>query len=136
MLVVTGAMIALVLVVMVGNTVRTMQGVGWLSITPIDVEFPLWMGNWLGIYPTVETLVAQALAFAFVVGSYFAAEWWRKRKIRIAIAAHEAQLAEEAVHDEPDDQPPGRPCCTGSRSTGTGWQRPPRQANSRESLRD
>ena len=82
MLIVTGVLIALVLVVLVGNTVRTLQGVGWLSITPIDVEFPLWMGTWLGVFPTVETLVAQALAFAFVVGSYFAAEWWRKRRVR------------------------------------------------------
>ena len=98
-------MIALVLVVMVGNTVRTMQGVGWLSITPLDVEFPLWMGNWLGIYPTVETLVAQALAFAFVVGSYFAAEWWRKRRVRAAIAAHEAALAEEDEGAQLDEQP-------------------------------
>ena len=100
MLVVTGLMIALVLVVMVGNTVRTLQGVGWLSITPVDVEFPLWMGTWLGIYPTVETLVAQALAFAFVVGSYYAAEWWRKRRMRQAIAAHEASLASGELAEE------------------------------------
>ena len=108
MLVVTGVMIALVLVVMVGNTVRTLQGVGWLSITPIDIEFPLWMGNWLGVYPTVETLVAQALAFGFVVGSYFAAEWWRKRRVRAAIAAHEAELAAEAGEPEAED-PAGTP---------------------------
>jgi high-affinity iron transporter len=95
MLVVTGVLIALVLVVLVGNTVRTLQGVGWLSITPLDVEFPLWMGTWLGIFPTVETLVAQAIAFAFVVGSYYAAEWWRKRRVRAAIAAHEGQLEAE-----------------------------------------
>ncbi len=89
MLVVTGVLIALVLVVLVGNTARTMQGVGWLSIHPIDIELPLWMGTWLGIYPTVETLSAQALAFAFVIGSYFAAEWMRKRELRRAIEAHE-----------------------------------------------
>jgi high-affinity iron transporter len=92
MLIVTGALIALVLVVLVGNTARTMQGVGWLSIHPIDVELPLWMGTWLGIYPTLETLSAQALAFAFVIGSYFAAEWMRKRELRRAIEAHEASL--------------------------------------------
>ena len=62
MLVVTGVLIALVLVVLVGNTVRTLQGVGWLPITPLDVEFPLWMGTWLGVFPTVETLVAQVAA--------------------------------------------------------------------------
>jgi high-affinity iron transporter len=93
MLIVTGVMIALVLVVMTGNTVRTLQGVGWLSITPVEIDVPLWMGTWLGVYPTVETLAAQVLAFGFVVGSYFAAEWWRKRRVRAAIAAHEEQLA-------------------------------------------
>ena len=79
-------LIALVLIVLVGNTVRTLQGVGWLPITPIDVDFPLWMGTWLGIFPTVESLVSQAVAFAFVVGSYFAAEWVRKRSVRKATA--------------------------------------------------
>jgi high-affinity iron transporter len=93
MLVATGVLIALVLVVLVGNTARTMQGVGWLPIHPIDVELPLWMGTWLGVYPTVETLAAQLLAFCFVIGSYFAAEWMRKRELRRAIAAHEASLA-------------------------------------------
>ncbi|HSK49339.1 MAG TPA: FTR1 family protein, partial [Solirubrobacterales bacterium] len=100
MLIVTGVLIALVLVVLVGNTTRTMQGVGWLSIHPIDVELPLWMGTWLGIYPTVETLVAQALAFVFVVGSYFAAEWMRKRELRRAIAAHEESLLATPTGEE------------------------------------
>ena len=94
MLIATGVLIALVLVVLVGNTARTMQGVGWLSIPPIDVELPLWMGTWLGIYPTVETLAAQVLAFCFVIGSYFAAEWMRKRELRKAIEAHEQSLRE------------------------------------------
>ena len=77
-----------------------MQGVGWLSIHPIDIEFPLWMGTWLGIYPTVETLVAQLLAFVFVIGSYFAAEWMRKREVRRTIAAHEESLQAEPARDE------------------------------------
>jgi len=99
LLIVTGVLISLVLVVLVGNTVRTMQGVGWVSITPIDVEFPLWMGTWLGVFPTVESLAGQALAFAFVIGSYFAAEWVRKRNVRKAVAAYNADLAakEEAA---------------------------------------
>jgi high-affinity iron transporter len=72
-------LIALVLFVLVGNTMRTLQGVGWLGITPIDVELPLWMGTWLGVYPTVETLAAQVASLVFVVGSYYAAELVRKR---------------------------------------------------------
>ena len=38
MLIVTGVFIGFVLVVMVGQTVRTMQGTGWVPITPIDVD--------------------------------------------------------------------------------------------------
>jgi high-affinity iron transporter len=72
-------LIALVLTVMVGNTVRVMQGVGWLPITPVDFDFPLWMGTWLGIFPSWETIGAQLTALVFVVGSYFAAERMRKR---------------------------------------------------------
>ena len=79
MLIVTGVLIALVLFVLVGNTMRTLQGVGWVGITPIDVELPLWMGTWLGVYPTVETLAAQFASLVFVVGSYYAAELMRKR---------------------------------------------------------
>ncbi|MGZ8665569.1 MAG: FTR1 family iron permease [Solirubrobacterales bacterium] len=91
MLIVTGVLIALVLVVLVGNTMRTLQGVGWLPITPLDVEFPLWMGTWLGFFPTVETLGAQGLALLFVIGSYFLAEWVRKRHLHRALAQERAE---------------------------------------------
>lgn len=70
---------------LVGNTMRTLQGVGWLPITPIDIELPLWAGTWFGLFPTVETLGAQAAAFGFVIGSYFLAEWARKRNVRRAV---------------------------------------------------
>lgn len=114
MLIATGVLIALVLVVLVGNTARTMQGVGWLSIHPIDVEIPLWMGTWLGIYPTVETLGAQLLAFVFVIGSYFAAEWMRKRELRKTIAAYEASLAAE------DNGAPAEPAAVTINGNGNG----------------
>ena len=87
--------------VLVGNTVRTLQGVGWLSITPIDVEFPLWMGTWLGLFPTVESLLAQGGAFAFVIGSYYAAEWVRKRHVRRAAAASRARMAQ--IDPDPEE---------------------------------
>jgi high-affinity iron transporter len=79
MLIVTGVLLTVVLVIMVGKTARTMQGVGWLPITPIDIDVPYWMGLWLGIFPTVETIVAQIGAFAFVIGSYVLAERMRGR---------------------------------------------------------
>ncbi len=97
MLIVTGVLMSLVLVVMVGNTLRTLQGVGWLSITPIDVEFPLWMGTWLGVFPTWETLGGQIAAFAFVIGSYYAAEWVRKRHVRRALANAKSELDGDEV---------------------------------------
>jgi high-affinity iron transporter len=74
MLVVTGVMIGFVLVVMVGQTARTMQGVGWLSISPIGTEPPYWLGMWFGVYPTWETLGAQVAAAVFVIGSYYVAK--------------------------------------------------------------
>ncbi len=107
MLVATGVLIALVLVVLVGNTARTMQGVGWLPIHPLDIEFPLWLGTWLGIYPTVETLIAQALALCFVIGSYFAAEWMRKRELRRAVAQSEAAARGPQPPREPQPAGPG-----------------------------
>jgi high-affinity iron transporter len=101
LLIVTGVLISLVLIVLVGNTVRTLQGVGWLPITPLDFEFPLWMGTWLGVYPTVESLAAQAIAFAFVIGSYYAAEWIRKRNLRRAGEEWLRQQDEATAASEP-----------------------------------
>ena len=84
MLIVTGVLLTVVLVVMVGKTARTLQGVGWLPITPLDIDPPYWMGLWLGIFPTVETIVAQIAAALFVVGSYVLAERIRTRGRRSA----------------------------------------------------
>jgi high-affinity iron transporter len=78
MLIVTGVLLTAVLVIMVGKTARTLQGVGWLPITPIDADLPYWTGIWLGVFPTVETIAAQVAAAGFVVGSYMLAERLRK----------------------------------------------------------
>jgi high-affinity iron transporter len=80
MLIVTGVLLTAVLVIMVGKTARTLQGVGWLPITPLELDPPYWAGLWLGFFPTVETIVAQAAALVFVFGSYALAE--RLRKLR------------------------------------------------------
>jgi high-affinity iron transporter len=80
MLIVTGALIGFVLVVMVGQTARTMQGTGWLEITPVGGEFPYWLGLWFGVYPTWETLGAQIAAAAFVIGSYLLAQEVRVKR--------------------------------------------------------
>ncbi len=81
MLVVTGVLIGFVLLMMVGNTVHVMQSVGWMSITPITgVYLPFWMGQWFGVFATWQGIGLQALAGAFVVGSYFWAEWLSQQK--------------------------------------------------------
>ena len=85
MLVVTGVMLGVVLVVMVGEQAQEMQLAHWLPTTRIgwlDAIVPSWAGLWFSIYPTVETLAAQALAVLLVLGSYILAglrSTWRAR---------------------------------------------------------
>ena len=63
MLVATGVLITGVLVVLVGQTVQTMQVVGWLPVTPVEgLTLPYWAGTWFGVFPTWEGLLAQAAA--------------------------------------------------------------------------
>jgi high-affinity iron transporter len=69
-------MLGFVLLVMVGEQAQEMQLAQWIPTTKIDwlAGFtPDWMGVWFSVYPTVETLAAQALAALLVVGSYFVA---------------------------------------------------------------
>jgi len=76
MLVLTGVMLGLVMLVMVGEQAQEMQLANWLPTTPIATlarVIPEWMRLWFAVFPTAETLAAQALAAALVVGSYFLA---------------------------------------------------------------
>jgi high-affinity iron transporter len=102
MLIVTGLLISLVLMVMVGNTVRVMQGVGWIPITPLNVDLPLWMGTWLGVFPSWQTIGAQLGALGFVIGSYFLAERMRKGSVRRPKPEHADQ---PAVEPRPEKAP-------------------------------
>ncbi|HEY2027092.1 MAG TPA: FTR1 family protein [Gemmatimonadaceae bacterium] len=73
MLVLTGVLLGAVLLVMVGEQAQEMQLAHWLPTTPIPLLeriIPRWMGLWFAIFPTVETLVAQAIAATLVLGSY------------------------------------------------------------------
>ena len=76
MLVFTGIMLGLVLLVMVGEQAQEMQLARWLPTTPVrplQHVIPDWMGLWFAVFPTVETLTAQIVAAAVVVGSFFLA---------------------------------------------------------------
>jgi high-affinity iron transporter len=77
MLVFTGIMLGGVLLVMVGEQAQEMQLAHWLPTTPIPWlanVIPSWMGLWFSVFPTVETLAAQAIAGVAVIGSYFMAQ--------------------------------------------------------------
>jgi high-affinity iron transporter len=81
MLVLTGVMLGTVLLVMVGEEAQEMQLAHWIPTTALPalaVLIPPWMGLWFSVFPTVETLVAQAAATVLVVGSYFAARIQRR----------------------------------------------------------
>jgi high-affinity iron transporter len=87
MTMVIGDMIALVLVVMVGNTVHVMQIVGWMPITAVPgLTVRYWMGQWFGVYSIWESLIV-------VLGSYFGSEFVVKREQKrlVAIARAEQQ---------------------------------------------
>ncbi len=77
MLVLTGVMLGAVLVVMVGESIQEMQLAGWVSTTTVNLPIPDWMGVWFAVFPTVESLTAQFLAAAIVLGSYFSAHYVR-----------------------------------------------------------
>jgi high-affinity iron transporter len=83
MLVVTGVMLGVVLLVMVGESVQEMQLAGWLPTTALHLPIPAWMGVWLAVFPNVQGLVAQFIAGGLVLGSYYGAEYlrvWRPQR--------------------------------------------------------
>jgi high-affinity iron transporter len=104
MLIVTGVLLTIVLAIMVGKTVRTMQGVGWMPITPIDIDPPFWAGLWLGFFPTVETIVAQIASVFFVIGSYFAAERVKRKQRRRAPGDGDGSNGVQPRTEAPDEE--------------------------------
>jgi high-affinity iron transporter len=76
MLVVTGVLLGVVLLVMVGEQVQEMQLAHWLPSTNLPLlaqRMPSWMGLWFSVFPNIEGLIAQCVAAALVLGSYFVA---------------------------------------------------------------
>jgi len=77
MLVLTGIMLGVVLIVMVGESAQEMQQAGWLSTHALKLPVPDWLGTWFATFPNIEGLLAQATAGALVVGSYL----WIRRSV-------------------------------------------------------
>ena len=65
-------MLGVVLLVMVGEQAQEMQLAHWIPTTDFRRarRIPSWMGLWFAVFPTVETLAAQAIAALLVLGSY------------------------------------------------------------------
>lgn len=95
MLILTGVMLAGVLVVMVGESIQEMQQAHWITTTAMNLSIPDWMGLWFAIFPNWESIGAQIFAGIFVVGSYVVAQYlkvWRPRK-RGEVPAHRPETA-------------------------------------------
>jgi high-affinity iron transporter len=76
MLITTGILLGVVLLVMVGEQAQEMQLAHWISTTPVQWLAPFtprWVGMWFAVFPTYETLIAQLIAAALVIGSYYGA---------------------------------------------------------------
>ena len=82
MLIVTGVLLAFVLVVMVGPTVRTMQGAGWLPIHALDIELAVLAGHLARRLPDLGDARRAGRRARAVIGSYFAAEYVRVKRPR------------------------------------------------------
>jgi len=98
MLVATGVLLGFVLLVMVGESIQELQLAGWLPAHSLGVTFPGFVGLWFAVFPTIEGILAQALAALLVIGSYFLAEHVRVRRPQArAQQARRTQL--EALSD-------------------------------------
>ena len=82
MLILTGAMVAVVLMVMIGGTALSFMELGWIPSHPTPFSVPEWMGTWFEIYPYWETIGAQVLSGILVIGSYVLAEHVKVRRPR------------------------------------------------------
>ena len=89
MLILTGVLLGGVLLVMVGEQAQEMQLAHWLPTTPIPGlagRIPGWAELWFAVFPTLETLTAQAVAALLVLGSYSAVQL-RLRRTQAAPSA-------------------------------------------------
>lgn len=104
MLIVTGLMLAAVLIVMVGESAQEMQLAGWLPTHTLPLAIPDWMGTWFAAFPNVEGLAAQALAAALVFGSYGYTRWKVRRSVTLCGKTASQPKPEEQTRTEVGQQ--------------------------------
>jgi high-affinity iron transporter len=71
----TGTLLYIMAFIFAGNGIKELQAAQWLPTTPLNAPTAIPM---LGIYPTVETLLAQGLMLCAFVGTSF----WLARERR------------------------------------------------------
>ena len=98
MLVLTGILLGGVLIVMVGESVQELQLAGWLPTHEMHMSIPGWMGIWFAVFPNWESMLAQLLAAAFVIGSFGLV-----RTVKLGSANRTSGDAEEALIATLDD---------------------------------
>ena len=108
MLILTGILLGMVLIVMVGESVQEMQQAHWIGTTAVNLPIPAWMGLWFATSPNVESLASQIFAGAFVIGSYFLAQYvrvWRPQRLAARAAAQWRDKAVSAAVLKTDAMP-------------------------------
>jgi high-affinity iron transporter len=65
---VTGVLLYLLAFKFAGGGVRELQEAGLVSVTPVALPDLAALGDWLGIYPSIEPLLAQGALLAALVG--------------------------------------------------------------------
>ncbi len=109
MLIVTGGLVGFVLVVMIGGTALSFQELGWIPRHDLPFTVPAWMGSWFEVYGTYETIGIQLLAAAFVIGSYYLAEYLKVKRPKargLQPTAVKATQAPVELDAEPAPAPP------------------------------
>jgi high-affinity iron transporter len=99
--VVAAILVGIMAVALTGQTARSMQAAGWLAITPVPIALPAWMGLWLGLYASVQTLGAQLLVIIAIASGRVVSERLRARRLARRLRAVRAARPPRATTKRP-----------------------------------
>lgn len=93
LLVVTGVLVVSIMVTFFGSTTRLFQTVGWLPIHSVKgLSVPIWMGTWLGLYPSWEGILIPMLAIVYVGGAWLWVKLSSRRAVAMVASDHAAPV--------------------------------------------
>ena len=99
MLVLTGIMLGFVLEIMVGEQINEMQLAHWIPVHTFALHIPAWAGTWFSVFNNWETVIAQAIAAVFIIGSYYLARMDRFKPTK----AHSSSTSPAVALDSADN---------------------------------